>query len=96
VPELSDGQAVGAGPSSVNCLVCGTAVPLDPRKMSPGPDYATVPCTACSALVPLTAEEARSAEQVLEAVTPRRFALDYWRTLGRIVPASDQVGPPER
>jgi hypothetical protein len=69
----------------VNCRVCGTGNVLDPDKIEDGPDYATIPCTACSALVPIRRTDALHLvqEQVrlgLErAPAARRTVLERWR-----------------
>jgi hypothetical protein len=44
--------------SRASCLICGTVVALDPEKIEERSDYATVPCTACSALVPIPLADA--------------------------------------
>ncbi len=75
------------GPAAprVNCRVCGTSIALDARKIEHGPHYATVPCTACSALVPVRRTDALRAaqEQVRERLertkVGRRTVLDRWR-----------------
>ena len=47
----------------ITCLVCGTPVVPDPGKIEQGPYYATVPCTGCTALVPMTHTDALHAVQ---------------------------------
>jgi hypothetical protein len=52
-----------SGGAVVECLVCGTPILPDPRRIQQGPHFATVPCTACSALVPMTHTDALRAVQ---------------------------------
>jgi hypothetical protein len=61
-------------------------VPVDPRKIVHGPDYAAVPCTACPALVPVGAVDALRALQermrhALELADPAgQTPLTRWRS----------------
>jgi len=71
-------------PSHVNCRVCGTSIPLDGGKIEDGPDYATIPCTACSALVPIRRADAVYARQAqmrdgLGRAPGQRGVLGRWR-----------------
>jgi hypothetical protein len=71
-------------PTHVNCRVCATSILLDARKSEDGPDYATIPCTACSALVPIRRSDAAYArdEQLGEGVAGPpggRDLLGRWR-----------------
>ena len=47
--------------SRAACLICGTVVVLEADKIEVRRDYATVPCTACSALVPIPLADALDA-----------------------------------
>ena len=74
-------------PTHVNCRVCGTSIPLDAGKIEDGPDYATIPCTACSALVPIRRTDAVYARQAqmqeaLGRAQGRRGVLARWRRKG--------------
>jgi len=75
----------GSGATRVSCRVCGTGIVLDPDKIEEGPDYATIPCTACSALVPIRRTDAlrlvqEQVRQGLErAPAPRRTVFERWR-----------------
>jgi hypothetical protein len=77
-------QATSGAPR-VNCRVCGTSVVVDARKLEDGPHYATVPCTGCSALVPvhrtdlLQLTQAQVREQLERAPLGRRTLFDRWR-----------------
>jgi hypothetical protein len=44
--------------SRAACLICGTVVVLEAEQIEVRRDYATVPCTACSALVPIPLADA--------------------------------------
>ncbi len=75
------------GPTHVNCRICGTSIPLDAAKIEDGPDYATIPCTACSALVPIRRSDAVYARQALTQgpvgrAPGRRGVLRRWRRRG--------------
>jgi hypothetical protein len=70
--------------SFVTCRVCGTSVRLEGRKIEQGRDYATVPCTQCSALVPIRRTDALHAiqEELHEHLTGARVGrgvFDRWR-----------------
>ena len=44
--------------SRAACLICGTVVVLEAENIEVRREYATVPCTACSALVPIPLADA--------------------------------------
>ena len=81
----TDRHACRSDACRVNCRVCGTSIVLDSRKIEQGLHYATIPCTSCSALVPIrrTDELHVIQEQVRErlerAPTGRRTVFDRWR-----------------
>jgi hypothetical protein len=65
-----------------SCLICGTVVVLDPEKIEQRSDYATVPCTRCSALVPVPlADAVRAIEDQPSPVGSRErpAILGAWR-----------------
>jgi hypothetical protein len=54
----ADGRPEAAYLYSAACLICGTVVVLEAENIEVQRDYATVPCTACSALVPIPLADA--------------------------------------
>lgn len=67
------------------CLVCAAKVPLEARQFAQASEYATVPCTGCSALVPVRPTDALHAVQedmraaLVGARARRRSLLGRWR-----------------
>jgi hypothetical protein len=67
------------------CFVCGARVVVDPEQVEQVSEYTTVPCTECSALVPVgTTEAVSSADDdmpapLVGARETRRSLLGRWR-----------------
>jgi hypothetical protein len=73
------GRPDGTYLSRAACLVCGTVVVLEPEKLEQRSDYATVPCTSCSALVPIPLADAlRAVEE--QSRRGRQAILGAWHS----------------
>jgi len=80
-----DSRGEDSDAAVATCLVCGTKVALEAREREQASPYATVPCTGCSALVPVRLTDALHAAQddieaaLADAAATRRPRLGRWR-----------------